>query len=53
MLEKELELKIMKRLGRTFKETFNEEAPLHSTRNKAEEVHPMPESSSSSMADML
>ena len=53
MLEKELTMQIMQRLGRDFGEVFNEKETLHSKGHQAQEVLPVPEQSSAPVADML
>ena len=53
MLKRELEMQIMARLGRDFREVFNEEKAVHSNGYQAQEVLPVPEESIPSVADML
>lgn len=52
-LEKEIEMQIIKRLGRDFGEVFNAKEAIHTTGNKKEEVLPMQQQGSSSVANML
>lgn len=53
MLQQELAMQIMQRLGRDFGEVFNAEKTIYREGNKKEEVLPVQEQGSAPVADML